>query len=36
MMHQQNYSGVGFVVYGVEHESENIDNKLIESFKIII
>ena len=33
MVHQQNYSGVGLVVYGVEQESENIDKKLMESFK---
>ena len=31
--HQQNYPGVGLVVYGVEQGSENIDKKLMESFK---
>ena len=36
MVHQQNHSGVGLVVYGVEHKSEIVDNKLIESFKTII
>ena len=32
MVHQQKYSGVGLVVYGVEQEDENIDKKLMESF----
>ena len=33
MVHQQKYSGVSLVVYVVEYESENIDNKLMRSFK---
>ena len=32
-MHQNNYSGLGVVVYGVENECEKIDVELLERFK---
>ena len=32
-IHQNNYSGIGAVVYGVENESGKIDGYLLESFK---
>ena len=33
MVYQQNYSGLGLVVYGAEQESENTDKRLMETFK---
>ena len=32
-VYQNNYSGIGVVVYGVENESGKIDGDLLDSFK---